>query len=175
MFLEDPNLSYMISPSDISLSSYLYSRNYNCVDIQSRCQDVYEKSMISVCGIDNPELRKDVFHILDNYDQNYLIVKYRGNRNPVKIYKDGTERQMEAVLYDNDVNNVSYILNELLFSFVESRLYVKPKSIDDFKIGLIVECLSGDKWIQREVLDPKSEYDKIYKLLIKYDKVRIPG
>jgi len=142
--------------------------------MQGVYENRYEKSMISLSEVSNTELKSDALHILDNYNQDYLIVKYRGSENPVKIYKDGTERLMEVSLYDTS-NRISYIINELSFSFVEKQTYDMPKSIDDFNIGMVVECLSGSKWIKRQVIDPKSEYDKIYKLLIKYDRVRIPN
>ena len=39
---------------------------------------------------------------------------------------------------------------------------------------MIVECLSNDNWIKKSINNVSLEYDKIYKLLIKYNKVRIP-
>ena len=38
---------------------------------------------------------------------------------------------------------------------------------------MLVEYLNNNKWYQKTVEDPNSEWDDIWKLLIKYDKVRV--
>jgi hypothetical protein len=38
---------------------------------------------------------------------------------------------------------------------------------------MIVEYLNKDKWFSKKVENPKLEYEKIYKLLIKYEKIRV--
>jgi hypothetical protein len=38
---------------------------------------------------------------------------------------------------------------------------------------MLVEYFNKDKWYERLVEDPSQEYEKIYKLLIKYNKVRV--
>jgi hypothetical protein len=38
---------------------------------------------------------------------------------------------------------------------------------------MIVEYLNKDKWYKKEVENPLDEWNKLWKLLIKYDKVRV--
>lgn len=176
MFLEDPNVSYMIASSNdiVALNSYMYSRNYNVIDIKGFYEGKFENSMIAVSNVDNNELRMDAIHIMDHFDQESVIVKYHGETNAKKVFSNGEEKPMGVVMYNTDAKNRSYILNELSFAFVEKQSYFRPKSVSDLRVGMIVEYLSGDKWLQRRVVNPEREYDKMYKLLIKYDKVRIP-
>ena len=44
---------------------------------------------------------------------------------------------------------------------------------EDFKVGMIVEYLNNKNWIKREVKNIDVEYEDLYKLLIKYDKIRV--
>jgi hypothetical protein len=39
---------------------------------------------------------------------------------------------------------------------------------------MLVEYQNNNKWYERIVRNPKEEWEKLYKLLTKYDKVRIP-
>jgi len=70
-------------------------------------------------------------------------------------------------------NRTSYLYEGLSFSFKEKIRYSKPKSKDDLKIGMIVEYQNKGKWVGYEIKNPQEDYDKLFKLLIKYDKVRI--
>ena len=38
---------------------------------------------------------------------------------------------------------------------------------------MIVEYLNNNKWNQKKVENPKQEWDDMYKLLSKYDKLRV--
>jgi hypothetical protein len=174
MFLEDPSLSYMISSSNdvVGLNSYLYSRNYNTGDISSYYQNQFEKSIIAVSNVDNNEMRRDAVHIMEHYNLEHMIIKYRGG-DIKKVFRDGSEKPLGVEMYNTDADRRSYILNEISFSFVEKQAYFKPKKPTDFKAGMIVEYYSGKDWLQREVINPEVEYNKMYKLLMKYDKVRI--
>jgi hypothetical protein len=68
---------------------------------------------------------------------------------------------------------MSYLHNGTSFSFVESKRYWKPTKKEDFRVGMLVEYFNKDKWYERKVENPNEEYEKLYKLLIKYDKVRV--
>jgi hypothetical protein len=80
---------------------------------------------------------------------------------------------MGIVMYNTDADNMSYLNNGTSFSFVESKRYWKPTKKEDFRIGMLVEYLNNNKWCEKLVENPNDEYDKLYKLLIKYDKVRV--
>jgi hypothetical protein len=120
------------------------------------------------------EIRQDCLHIMDYFDQDCIIVKYKDQTSAVKIFKDGQEKPMGILLYNTDSNNKSYIHDGISFSFVEQQLYYFPKRKEDFKVGMIIECFSNNKWQERKIYNLDSEFDKMYKLLMKYNKIRIP-
>ena len=76
-------------------------------------------------------------------------------------------------MYNTDSENKSYLHNGVSFSFVEAKRYWIPKTMDDLKVGMIVEYMNNNKWYERKVQNPKEEWEKLYKLLIKYDKLRV--
>ena len=174
--LKDPKLSFLLASADNinSLISYLYSRDYQLLDIKGYYQGKFENSVIAFTNSPNDELRKDALHILKHFEQDCLIVKYRDEQGAKKIFEDGKEKPLGILLYNTDSENKSYIYDVLSFSFVEQQLYYFPKKKDDFKSGMIVEYFSNNKWIEKKVIDPDLEFEKLYNLLMKYDKIRIP-
>jgi hypothetical protein len=144
------------------------------LDIKGYYQGKFENSVIAFANSSNDELRKDALHILKHFEQDCLIVKYRDEQGAKKIFEDGQEKPLGILLYNTDSENKSYIYDGLSFSFVEQQLYYFPKKKDDFKSGMIVEYFSNNKWIEKKVIDPDSEFEKLYNLLMKYDKIRIP-
>ena len=174
--LKNPQLSYLlVSANNLdALSSYLYSRDYYLIDIQGYYEGKFEDSILAFTSVDSNELRRDTLHILEHFDQESAIVKYRDDSGAVKIFRDGQERPLGILLYNTDSRNKSYIHDGLSFSFIERQLYYFPSKREDFKIGMIVECLSNNKWIEKKVFNPDVEFEKMYGLLIKYNKVRIP-
>lgn len=173
--LKDTNISYIIS-SDInsSLSSYLYSRDYYIFDIKEYFQGLFSNSIIALTGLSNDDLRRDAIHILDHFNQDSLILKYKEESTAKKIFSDGQEKPMGIVLYNTDSNYKSYIYEGVSFSFVDEQIYYFPSKKEDFKSGMIVEYFSNNKWNQKVVKNPESEYKDIYELMIRYKKVRIP-
>ena len=39
---------------------------------------------------------------------------------------------------------------------------------------MIVELFSNNKWIEKKIVNPEEEFNKIYNLMMKYNKIRIP-
>lgn len=174
--LTDKNISYLLSSSnDINgLFSYLHSRNYNLVELKGYYNEEFEDSVIAYTDLEADELRIDALHIMENFDQDCLLIKYKGDSGVKKIFSDGQEKPMGILLYNTDAKNKSYIYDGLSFSFVEKQLYFFPKRRSDFKKGMIVEYFNRDKWMKKQVINPEKEYSKMYSLLMKYNKVRIP-
>lgn len=175
--LKDPNLSYLLASADNvnNLISYLYSRDYQLLDIKGFYQGKFENSVLAFSRSTNDELRKDALHILRHFDQDCLIVKYRDESVAKKIFEDGQEKPMGILLYNTDSENKSYIYDGLSFSFVEQQLYYFPKRKEDFKVGMVVELFSNNKWIEKKIVNPEEEFNKIYNLMMKYNKIRIPA
>lgn len=175
--LKNPNISYvLISSENIkSLISYLYSRDYYLLEIKGYYQGKFEDSLIAFTELDSSELRKDCLHMMEYFDQDCVIVKYRNENSAKKIFNDGQEKPLGILLYNTDSDNKSYIHDGLSFSFVEKQLYYFPKEKSDFKSGMLIECFSNNKWIEKKVVNPDVEFDKMYSLLMKYNKIRIPA
>jgi len=174
--LKDPQISYiLVSADNISaLTSYLYSREYYLLDIKGYYDGKFEDSLMAFTNLSPDEIRQDCLHIMDYFDQDCIIVKYKDQTSAVKIFKDGQEKPMGILLYNTDSNNKSYIHDGISFSFIEQQLYYFPKRKEDFKVDMIIECFSNNKWQERKIYNLDSEFDKMYKLLMKYNKIRIP-
>jgi hypothetical protein len=174
--LKNSELSYiLVSSNNIrSLCSYLYAKEYYLVDIKGYYEGVFEDSIIAFTNLEPGELRLDCQSIMKHFEQDCVIVKYKGQSTASKLFSDGQEKPLGILLYNTDSTNKSYIHDGLSFSFVEQQLYYFPKEQKDFKTGMIIEYFNNNKWIEKRVIEPNSEFEKIYKLLIKYNKIRIP-
>jgi len=173
--LEQPNTSYVIISSD-SLSdmvSILYAKDYQVVYMKGYYRGQYEDSVIAFGRVDSDEMRKDIIFLLNRFHQDSAIIKYLGETNAKKIFQDGSEKPLGIVMYNTDSDNFSYLYNGFSFSFVESVRYWKPTKKEDFKVGMIIEYFNNNKWYERKIVNPIDEYENLYKLLVKYDKVRV--
>jgi hypothetical protein len=173
--LEHQNATFILLSSDRieDMISILYAKEYNVIPIKGYYKGQFEDSVMAYAMIDNDTLRNDVIFLLNHFHEDCAIIKYQGDKNAKKIFKDGSEIPLGIVMYNTDDDNMSYLYNGTSFSFVESKRYWKPTKKEDFKIGMLVEYFNKDKWYERRVENPNDEYEKLYKLLIKYDKVRV--
>ena len=173
--LSNPKMSFILLSSDKldDMLSILYAKDYQIIPIKGYYQGQYEDSALAFSNIDNDELRKDLVFLLNHFHQDCGIIKYIGETNVKKVFRDGSEKPLGITLYNTDSENISYLYNGLSFSFVEQVRYWKPSRIEDFKVGMIVEYLNNNKWYQRKVENPKQEWEDMYKLLSKYDKLRV--
>jgi hypothetical protein len=176
--LEQPNTSYMLISSSDNLdqiTSVLYAKNYQILTIKGYFEGMFEDSIMAFGRTDNDELRNDALFILGKFNEKNAIVKYLGESEAKKVFFNGLEEPMEIVMFNTNESNKSYIHGGISFSFVEKTRYWKPRSQEDLKIGMVVEYQNNNKWYERIVRNPTEEWEKLYKLLIKYDKVRIPA
>jgi hypothetical protein len=175
--LEHPNSAYLIISSNnlADMVTILYANDYDVVHIKGYYKEKFEDSVIAFCEKDTDNLRKDALFLLNQFNQECSIIKYLGESGAKKIFKDGSEKPLGIVMYNTDSENISYIHNGLSFSFLEKKIYWLPKKKEDFKKGMIVEYMNQDKWFEKTVNNPSEEYDKMYKLLLKYNKIRIPN
>lgn len=172
--LSSPKISYIVLSSEKldDMVSILYAKNYQILPIKGYYHGQYEDSVIAF-GPDNEELRKDLIFLLNHFQQECGIIKYQGESNAKKVFHDGSEKPMGIVLYNTDSENISYLYNGVSFSFVEQARYWKPTKKEDFKVGMLVEYFNNNKWYEKRVENPSEEYEKLYKLFIKYDKIRV--
>jgi len=185
--LSDPNISYILfSPESESNSeeenknlyeracSILYSKDYTIIPVRGLYDGVYENSFIALPRHpSNDDLRKDSIYLLDSFHQDSVIIKYVGEESSSKILSDGSEKPMSVALYNADLNNKTYLYNGVSFSFIEEKRYYSPKQKSDLKNGMIVEYFNNNKWNTKQISDIDKEYEELYKLLIKYNKLRI--
>ena len=169
------NIQYILvsSPKIDDVISVLWAKEYNVIPIDGYYKGQYEKSVLASCNLSNDELRKDLIFFLNHFGQECGIIKYEGETGAKKLFNDGSEKPLGIVLYNTDSENISYLYNGLSFSFVEQVRYWKPTKLDDIKIGMIVEYLNKDKWYQKRVENPNEEWENMFKLLSKYDKLRV--
>lgn len=174
--LDQATSSYMIISSTKldDIESVLYGRDYSIIPIKEFFQGEYNNSIISYGRVDNDNLRKDVLFLLDKFDQESAIIKYLGENIIKKIFKDGSEVPVDLNMYNTDLGKSSYLYNGYSFSFTESKRYFFPTRKEEIKSGMIIEFFNNNKWVEKQVSNPDLEYDKLYKLLMKYNKVRIP-
>ena len=173
--LNNPKLSFILLSSNKldDMISILWAKNYQIIPIKGYYKGQYEDSAMAFSNIDNDELRKDLIFLLNHFHQECGFIKYLGETEVKKVFSDGSEKPMGITLYNTDDENVSYLYNGFSFSFVESKRYWKPNKPEDFKVGMIVEYLNNNKWMQKTVKNPKEEWESIWKLMIKYDKIRV--
>lgn len=173
--LSQPNTSYMILSSKNldDIISILYAKEYQIIPIKEYYKGVFEDSIITFGRVDNDNLRSDAIFLLNHFHEDSAIIKYQGESSVKRVFKDGSEIPLDINMYNTDEENKSYILEGVSFSFIEMMRYWKPTKKEDFKVGMLVEYCNNNKWYQKKVSDPQEEYEKLYKLLIKYDKIRV--
>ncbi len=173
--LEQKNASYIILSSERldDMVSILYAKEYQVIPIKGYYRGQYDESVIAFGRVDNDNLRKDVLFLLNQFHDDFAIVKYMDELGVKKVFSDGSEKPLSISMYNTDSENISYLYNGFSFSFVESVRYWKPRKKEDFKIGMLVEYFNNNKWFEKKVENPSDEYERLYRLLIKYDKVRV--
>jgi hypothetical protein len=169
----DSSFILLSSPKLDDMISILYAKEYQVLPIKGYYHGQYENSVMAYGLVDNDTLRNDVLFLLNHFHEECAIIKYTGDTNAKKLFRDGSEKPLGIVMYNTDSDNMSYLHNGVSFSFVESKRYWKPTKKEDFRVGMLVEYFNNNKWYERLVENPNDEYERLYKLLIKYDKVRV--
>jgi len=190
LHLNDKNIHYIIITAEIKngemnkernslLEDSLFRRNYRVIKLGGVYNGVEEESFIAfkdIAPVLNNEIRYDAIELMDQFEQECAIVKYLGDESPTKICNDGSEIPMGLVKYNGNNQNRSYFYEGNTFAFTESRRYYKPSKKTDLKVGMVVEYLNDNKiWVEKKIVNLEKEYDNMYKLLIKYDRLRCPS
>jgi hypothetical protein len=118
-------------------------------------------------GLDN-DTQESALSILNRIDQEYFIIKYKEVCK--RLFRDGSEKLLELSMYNPD-SELSYIYKGLSFSFIESKRY--GYLIIKKTFWNVVEFFSNNKWNEKLVENPLEEWDDIYKLMLKYKKLRV--
>lgn len=184
--LLDKNVSYLlISPEKHynlplengvnceRICSILYSKGYTILPVQGYYQNKYEKSFLAFTDDSNDDLRFDSIYLMDMFEQDSAIVKYRGDDFASKILQDGSEKTLSLLVYDSEGKDKSYLYNGVSFTFAENKKYFFPKKKEELKLGMIVEYFNNNKWTSKQIANLDIEFEKMYKLLMKYEKLRV--
>ncbi len=184
--LLDKNLAYiLISPEKLHnlpiensvrcerLCSILYSKGFTIISVQGYYNGRYEKSFLAFTDDNNDDLRFDAIYLMDMFEQDSIIVKYRGEDFANKIFEDGSEKSLTLIIYDSESKDRTYLYNGLSFTFVENKKYIFPKKKEDLKIGMVVEYFNNNKWNSKKIINLDVEWEKMLKLLTKYEKLRV--
>jgi hypothetical protein len=80
MDLTNKNLSFILLSSDKieSMLSILYAKDYQILPIKGFYRGQYENSALAFSDVDNDELRKELIFLLNHFDQECGIIKYKG-------------------------------------------------------------------------------------------------
>lgn len=183
--LSDKNSSYIIvSPEKLEnqklenqqlcdkLCNILYSKDYTILSLSTYYEGKYEKSFMATNIDNNNIIRNDCLFLIDQFDQKSIIVKYKGEDSPKKIFNDGSESLLSLSIYESNTDNKVYLYNGISFAFLDQKRYRFLTDKNQLKDGMIVEFFNNNKWIEKKVEDVEVEYEKMYKLLIKYNKLR---
>lgn len=175
--LEHPQSSYMVISSSMQeqVCSVLYSKGYQLLSISGYFDGKFDESIMAFGAESNDDLRRDALFLLGRFCEQSAIVKYIGESEAKRVFFDGSEDPMEILMYNTDSKNKSYIHEGISFSFVEKERYWTPKRQEDIRAGMVVEYMNNNQWYERVVVDPRLEWEKMYKLLLKYEKLRIPS
>lgn len=188
--LNDINTHYMIITafkSDLSLEENerrnslledsLFRREFKVYKLGALYRGEKESSFMAIKDrpTDNNELRYDAIELLDQFEQESVIVKYLKEDCPKKIKNSGEEELLGLVKYDDaSENDYSYFMNGNVFSFTNVKRYYTPTSKNELNEGDTIEYLNDNKiWVSKTIKNLDTEYENMYKLLIKYNRLRM--
>lgn len=184
--LTDQSVSYMlVSPArdtrDPSAAmakashaqSLLYSRNYSLISLTGYSGGVYDRSYLAYGDVDNESLRRDAILFIRETAQDEVVIKYRGETGLTRLGQDGSEQPLSVHAYDGDETQRAYIHGGSCFTLRREKRYRMVESRSEIRPGMTLEYLNNDRWNEVVVSDPDAEYERMYRLLIKYNKLRV--
>ena len=144
MNLENPQISYLLISSNKldDIVSVLYSRDYQILEINNYESGIFNDSILAYSTIDNDSLRNDIIFLLDKFNIDSAIIKYKGENKPRRISNSGAEKILGVSKYNESCES-AYIYKGMSFSFFEEKRYWVPKQKEDFRVGMIVEYFNN--------------------------------
>lgn len=158
-----------------AIASVLYAKEYSVLPIKSFHNGSFGDCLMAFGQADRATLREDATFLSRKFGADGAVVKFAGDTFAVGLRPDGTQRQLDLHMYCTDHDKVAYIHEGVSFSFSERPVYSSPKAARDLSAGMVVEYFSNDRWNKRVVSDPAGEWERMYGLLAKHDKLRVLG
>lgn len=179
--LSDINLRYLIISDDSinpitneKICDYLYSYDYTILPIKSYFRNQFFEAFIAISAHENnQDLEFDASFIKETFNLQSIIIKNKGETQPKIIKNDGSKNSLIITNYDSQLEKKTYIYQGISFTLTEKKRYFFPKKKEDFNKGMIIEYFNNNRWNKKTVENIDSEYEKMYKLLIKYEKIRV--
>lgn len=161
----DKNLFY--------LEDSLYLLDYEIEKVGGYYDGNSEKSIVAYnINKTSDQLRRDCLWLLEKYNQNCAVIKYKTDSFTKKIFKDGREKGLKNIEFNPDIASMSYFYNGLSFSFAETKNYSFLSNKEQLRVGMIVEYFNGLEWKEKLVENIDTEWVNSYNLLSKYKKIR---
>lgn len=155
------------------LEDSIYLLDYEIEKVGGYYNGSPEKSIVAYNNNKtSDQLRRDCLWLLEKYNQDCAIIKYKSDGYSKKIFRDGREKMLKNIDFDPDSNSMSYFYNGLSFSFTETKNYSFLNSKDQLSVGMVVEYFNGFEWKEKLVEDIDTEWSNSYGLLSKYQKIR---
>lgn len=182
MKLNDPNINYIIisgyqSDKDDLVNRLFDSRLFDKLifkDFTVLLMGGSQPSYLAYKDCSNDELRYDAIELMDTFKQSFVICKYIGEVEAKKILFDGRESLLGIVKYEGNADNHNFFIEGNTFSFEPRKRYWIPSEVKHFTEGMIVEIKdNNNQWVEKKVKDPEVEYERMFKLLIKYNKLKV--
>jgi|AntRauTorcE11897_2_1112592.scaffolds.fasta_scaffold00138_17 hypothetical protein len=175
MDLENKKSSFILITCDKieDIISVLYAKEYKIIELKQYYRGHHKPSIIAYSNTGNDCLRDDAIFILDHFKEPSMVIKYLGEEVVKQIRFDGSESLLEVSMFNTDNDRTCYLLNGVSFSFVDIDRYWNPVNKDDLRDGMIVEYMNNSIWYEKKITNVNEDYDNFFKLLMKYDKVRV--
>lgn len=186
--LANPKISYILIDTQVEnftefennalyerTCSVLYSKDYTVIPLTNFQEGQFKTCLLAIPeNLTSDELRRDGVELLHFLHLENLIVKYVDDKNPFELLNSGEEYPLIYEQYKDSLDEKTYIYEGLYFSFRKDQRYYIPKKKEELKSGMIVEYFNNNKWNKKEIVNLDTEYEKMYNLLIRYGKLRIP-
>lgn len=173
--LNDVNVSYFIMSSKQidATKTLLWAKEWEVIPLKGYYEGVLEDSVLAYKDCSNEELKEEATFMLKTFKEDSCIIKYKGKKNPNKLDYIGKESDLSEAFFNQESPNKSYLYNGVFFSFNEVKSYKIIESKEELKNGIIVEYFDNKNWKQKIINNKESEWEDFFKLMVKYNKVRI--
>jgi len=155
------------------ITSYLYSFNYTLFPMSTHFKNEKTNSIFAISPEENSAIKDKCKFLFTHFSEKNIYIKYKDKNSVISMNKDLLEDNLNIELYPSNINEKVYVIHGLSFSFEKLKKYFFPKNKEHFKNDMVVEYFNNNRWISKRIENIDSEYDKMLKLLVKYEKVRI--
>lgn len=153
--------------------SILFSKEYSILSLTGYCGGQWDKSIIAYNESDNNTLRKDAIHLMKSLNTIDIVVKYKGDKEMKLIESDGSEYPLSIQNYSEfNEDTKIYIFEGWYFTLKKEKKYFLIETKSQLKKGMKVEYFNSEKWQEKIIVDPDTEWVNLYQLLTKYKKLR---